>query len=216
VATTLTYTAHDICTAALQEAGVSDIDAPIQAAEMRVALTRLNMMLKAGQFRAVYVWKQTTGTIAVTADTASYTITARPVSIETIAYNTGSRETPLLSMSREEYNELPVKTSSGTPSSYYLHREREQSTLYVWPVLSSATGSLDWYGRAEVDDISEPTDAVDVPGEWYEAVVYNLAMRLCSAFKTPATPELAMIARSSLADAEGADRPDTIQFMGGR
>lgn len=203
MATTLTYTVRDLCTEALREAGVVGIDRPADADEMRVAVLRLNMMLKGWQNQIVTVWKQSTGSISITANTRSYTITSRPMSLDVVNYKSGT-ETPMMRMERREYFELPDKDSAGTPSQFYYQRGREQGVLYVWPVLVSATGTIEWSGRLEVEDITGPSDAVDFPAEWYEAVLYGLALRLSSAFGTN-SPLLPMMAKTTYDTAAAGD-----------
>ena len=215
MATTLTYTTLDIVTEALRDAGVVGIDREADADEEAVGIKRLNKMLKAWQNSAITIWKQTTGSITVTDATQSYVIASRPLTLLTVNHKVSDRETWLYSMSRQEYFELPDKTTSGTPSQFYYHRERTQGTLYVWPVLATASGTIEWTGRAEVEDITLGSDLVDVPSELYETVHYNLAKRLLGAFPAINSENkdfINQMARESLETAEAADRPESIRF----
>lgn len=213
MATTLTYTAGDLCQSALEEAGISAVDYPASAEEMAIAIKRLNMMIKAWQNKAITVWKQTQASISVTADTESYTISTRPISVDAVNYKDGT-ETPMIEMSRSEYFDLPDKDSAGQPTQYYAHRQREQTVLYVWPVLTTATGTLEWRGRSEVEDVTGVSDLLDVPGEWYEAVHYGLARRLAGHFSvTQRIGDLAALAEEAFLCAAGADRDGSVYFV---
>lgn len=213
MATTLTYTALDICTEALREAGVISLRRAASADEFNTALKRLNMMLKAMQNDSITTWKMTSGEISITADTESYEISTRPLELDTVAYKASSTasETWMYRMTRREYFELPDRSSTGQPTQFYYQPERETGQLYVWPVLGSATGTLVWNGKAEIEDVTETTDVVEVPGEWYEAILYGLAMRLSSAFKTQ-RPLLPSMAAAALAQAQGGDAEGSVFF----
>lgn len=213
--TTLTYTAGDMCQSALEEAGVADINTPVEAAEMTIALKRLNMMLKAWQNTSITIWKQTEGSIAIVAATQSYTIAARPLSLDVVNY-TDATARPMEAMARRDYFELPDRATAGVPTQFYYHRQREQGVLYVWPVLASATGTLDWFGRSEVADISARTDTIEVPSEWYEAVHYGLARRLAGHFSiTDRLGDLAPLAEDAYRSAQGADTDGAVRFVYG-
>lgn len=215
MATDGVYTVRDMCTEALRECGVVSISTTASAEDMDVAVKRLNMMLKAWQNTAITIWKQTSGSITITDATASYAIAARPLRLDTVARKDGT-ETPMTSMTRQEYSTLPDKDSAGTPSSFWYHRELSAGRLYVWPVMATGSGTIEWYGVSEVEDVTTPNDALDVPGEWYEATLYNLAYRLLGAF--PGVPQertqyITANAVRSLAEAKGGDAEESIMFQ---
>lgn len=198
MATTLTYTARDIVTAALRKIGAISAGAEPTADEMTDGIMVLNVMLKALQIPSVTVWQMDTGSITLTDATTSYTIASRPYEMGVVNYRT-TTDLPMQRLTREEYYELPDKDSAGTPSQFYYRREREQGTLYVWPVLATATGTIEWEGKTEIDDIAAAGDAVDVPAEWYEAVIYQLADRLCDDFEVDAGRQQMIRARGEQA-----------------
>lgn len=212
MATTLTYTALDVATEALRDAGVVSIEHAPTAEELDIAFKRLNMMLKALQNDSITLWKQTDGTISVTAATASYTLPSRPLTIGTVNYKESTNETWLYRMGRQEYFELPDRTSAGRPTQFYYHRQREQGVLYVWPVLATATGTLVYTARDEVEDITAGDDVVDCPAEWYEAIHWGLAWRLSVAFGVE-NPGLQQKAERAKMIAQGADVEESFTFM---
>lgn len=205
-------TALDIITDAARECGVAAGDIPLEADVFDTGLRRLNMMLRALPNDAVTIWKQSSGSIAITADTQSYTIAERPLTLETVNYKDGV-ETWLYEMSRDEYFELPDKASSGRPSQFYYHRQRDVGVLSVWPVLATATGTIEWQGRTSIAAASAAADVIDIPVEWEEAVHYGMAYRMASAFDVTARmPDLMASAERSLRDAKGADAEGSVYF----
>jgi hypothetical protein len=207
------YTALEFCTEALREAGVIAIDEPADAATFEVAIKRLNMMLKAWQNTAITVWKQSSGSITITDATASYALSERPLRLDTVTRKNGN-EVWLTRMTRQEYNELPNKTQAGTTSSFYYHRQRTQGELFVWPVLATGAGTIEWSGVLEIEDITSGSDTVEVPSEWFEAVLYGFAGRLCGAFSIDPvkSAEIKRMAADAYSIALGDDVEGTVTF----
>ena len=213
------YTVLEMCTEGLREAGVLAIDEDADAETFAVAIKRLNMMLKAWQNSAITIWKQSSGSITITDATLSYAIAERPLRLDTVTRKTtGGIETSMISMTRDEYKTLPDKDSTGTPSQFYYHRQLSQGELFVWPVMAIGSGTIEWSGVAETEDVTLGSDAIDVPSEWYEATVYGLAYRLCGAFSIDPvkTQMIQMMARDAYRAAMGADVEESVYFMAAR
>lgn len=211
MAVTDTDTVREICTDALREASVLAIDDPATAEEMGVALRALNRMLKGWQNAGHNLW--TRASISVTATTSAvYTLDpVRPHAIDSVRFKRDGLEIPMIELTRDEYDTLPNKASTGIPTQWYFDRQREAARLYVWPVLASAgSETLEITYHREIEDLALGDD-IDVPGEWYEAVVYGLAMRLCNSFKVPNVPALLPgLAAGALSSALANDREGSV------
>ena len=178
MATTAVQTAGEICTAALRRAGVVAKDEPADAADMAVAITILDDMLKAWQMTGIKRFtRERLSAITVTSATSSYTLASRVYYIETALWvDASGTETPMLRFTASEYDELPNKSSAGRATSFYHERQREASILRVWPVLATATGeTIKLTVQSETEDIDDTSDTVEAPREWYEAIKYNVA-----------------------------------------
>lgn len=182
MAVTETYTCQDLCAEALRKARVVGITASATAAEMQLARRQLNRMLKAWQNGGPNIFLYAKQTVTATTSAAHTMSPVRPLEIINVNFNNGTSEVPMQEMTRLEYEELPVKSSTGTPTCYYYDRQREAARLYVWPVLASVTSeTFEITYVREHEDVDLNT-AMDVPGEMYDAVVYNLADRLSDDF----------------------------------
>lgn len=217
MAVTATSTARQLVDAALRKAGVlgagetSDADVSAQAIE------ELNRMLKSWQ-AAFGLWTRDTQIVTVTSATQSYTLAspARPVRVLSARYRRSGIDTPMQMLTRDEYEDLPVKASQGLPTCFHYERKREQGTLFVWPVLATAAGeTIRLTIEREIEDIASPNDAVDVPAEWYDAVVYGLAARLCDDYErsTASAERVRMMAPIKLKEAQAFDMNETV-FLG--
>lgn len=213
MAVTGTQTVSDICTHALRVAGVSAIDEAVESETMDIAIRELENMLKAWQAKRYLTWTYTSGSLTLTT-AASYTLSpVRPYRILNARFNNGSTEIPMIEMTRQEYDELPNKTSTGTPTQFHWDKGKESGTFYVWPVLSSASGqTVEFTYEREIEDIAGSSDTIDVPGEWWDAVTYNLASRMQMIFKI-ADPRVDGMAAFALQEVLADDVEGSVYFV---
>ena len=84
--------------------------------------------------------------------------------------------------------------------------------LYIWPVLASATAeTIQFTYDRELEDITLVSETLDVPGEWWETVVYSLAARLIETYGLP-NPLVTQRAEMLLFDALAFDREGSVFF----
>lgn len=81
----------------------------------------------------------------------------------------------------DEYNNMPNKTSPGQVLNWYQQRDLNAPYLLVWPVPNALAkyDQLCVWVRQYIDTVAEPTQSLDVPRRWYDAVTSMLARRLC-------------------------------------
>lgn len=177
-------TAANLATFALRKAGIVSIYDTPSAEDMAETIRDLNMMLKSWQRSGPNLFRQTFGSATLVAATGSYVLSPRPYKvIEARFRNASARDLPMREMTRQEYVDLPHKTSSGTPTSYYVDRQRASTTLYVWPVPASVTTeTIQYTYQRVIEDIDSGSDDLDIPQEWFETVGYALAERVLDAF----------------------------------
>lgn len=194
MAVTGTSTVRDIVTAAMRRAGITAVGEEMDAADAQYVMDELNRMLKAWQ-AADYLSLVASQSVTLTT-AASYTLDpVRPIRIHSVRLKRSGSETPMWDMTRSEYDELPRKDTQGTPTSYYYDRQREAAVLYIWPVLSAAAGeTLEITYERELVDVTSLSDVIDLPAEWYDATVSNLAYRAALDYDRP--PQRVMMLKS--------------------
>lgn len=92
------------------------------------------------------------------------------------------RVTPMYSMSRDEYREVPDKTVQGRPSRYWENKKYDRVTLTLWqtPENSSDIMVIDY-----LQNLSQPgnmSNTLQLPPTAYDCFVTGLAMRLAWKF----------------------------------
>jgi hypothetical protein len=211
MAVTGTYTNLDLITSALRKIGVVAQDEEATSDQVSEAIMALDRMLKAWQSRGYSLFTVASQSVVLTTS-ASYTLSpVRPVRINSVRFKRNGVETPMQRFTRQEYDDLPVKTTTGTPTCWHYDRQREAALLYIWPVLASASGeTLEITYEREIEDV-EMSSVADVPGEWWDAVVYGLASRLADDYGVSSQMVMAR-AENELRLAEAGDREGSLFF----
>lgn len=215
--TAAVQTVRELVTAALRKAQIVDADETPSATDMDAGVGQLQRMLKAWQ-AVGGLW--TRAEVVVTATTAaSYVLSTRPVRVLFANFRRSGIDTPMIRMTRDQYDSLPLKTTTGIPTQFYYDRQKETGTLFVWPVLAAATGeTIRLTVDREIEDVTGPNDAIDVPAEWYDAVVYGLAARLCDDYGRADGVASRVIQRAEimLRDARAMGMDEDVFFQGDR
>jgi hypothetical protein len=173
-------TSRQLVQTALELCGAVGLGETASSEESSLGLTHLNLMLKTwGTDPKLFIRAETSQ--ALSASTASYTLTNARRVVEVRA-RTSSNDTPLEPLSWQDYFEIPRKTQTGTPTSFFFDPQRATRTLYVWPVpdatIAAATTLRYTYHRV-IEDSDSLNNDPDIPQEWLEAAAYSLAARLC-------------------------------------
>lgn len=210
--TAFSTTARDFVKNALLENGIIPFGDDPESDEMAACLFRLNAMLKTWGARGLG-WKQEVYTASGTADTASITLPVYVREVNGARYvESATNERAMSRFERDDYAILPNKAAKGTPTIYNIDQNAGALILSVWPV-PTADFSLSLDIDRALDTVTDASQTIDIPEEWTECVMTNLALRCCNVFGVSPTPELAQ--RAQLAEREMFDayRPASY-FMG--
>lgn len=190
MAVTGTQTVLDIVTDAMIDLEVGAIGQEAESILSAHAVRTLNRVMKAWQLDdAAPSFLKASQTLTLTT-AASYTLApARPVRILSARLKRSGVETPMIRLTRDEYDNLPIKTTTGIPTQFYYNRQKEAALFYVWPVLATAAGeTVEITYEREFDDVAIG-DNIDLPGEWWDVAVLQLASRLVHAHGSEAAKQ---------------------------
>lgn len=179
----------DIIKRALRLVGVlaqGELPTTEQVDEASVAL---NGLVKAWQADGMPLWSLKERTVTLVSGQSIYTLsTPKPLKvIQAWNHNTTSNvDIPMRIITKQEYNILGNKTSTGNPIQVYYDPRRDTGELYVFPVPSTTEQTLNVIKlvyQAPFEDFDASTDTPDFPQEWYDAVTYGLAVRLAGEYQ---------------------------------
>lgn len=128
------------------------------------------------------LWIYTEGALALVVGQAAYVVSPPALRVTDVRRRTSGIETPMNMISRQEYYDQPNKTENpSTPVSFYFDPQVSQGTLYLWPspdsqAVTQFTVTYTYIRRMDV--MTSTNDTLDMPQEWLEPVIWNLAKRL--------------------------------------
>jgi hypothetical protein len=188
--TTFSQTRDDIIKRALRLIGVTAQGETPTTDQISEASTALNGLVKAWQADGMPLWAIRELNIDLTSGSSSYGIgigqandSPKPLKILQ-AWNrdlTSSVDIPMRIVSRQEYNLLGNKTSSGNPIQLYYEPLVDYGVIHVFPVPTATeetNNNIYIVYQRPFEDFDAAIDTPDFPQEWYDAVTYGLATRL--------------------------------------
>lgn len=155
------------------------------------AAVALNGLVKAWQADGMPLWAIKERSVTLVAGQSSYTLDMpKPLKVYQAWNRTTSSnvDVPMRLITKEEYNRLGNKTTSGNPIQAYYDPRRDNGVLYVFPVPTSTEASgntIKLVYQAPYEDFDASTDNPDFPQEWFDAITYGLACRLAPEYGLP-------------------------------
>lgn len=125
----------------------------------------------------------TSGLASAASDDATvYAYTAkieRPLRISNVrSRDADGLETPLSSVSRQEYMEQPDKATDGKVVMVHYSPQLVNGVLYVWPTADDLTDQICFTFERILEDVDAGDDNFDLPVECLEPLKYGLGLRL--------------------------------------
>lgn len=192
--TNYSVTANTIINGALRVIGATAQGETPTATQTSEALEALNMMVKAYQADGMPLWAIKQYTVTLTNAAATYNIgegqtvnTPKPLKVmQAFLHNTStSLDIPMRVVTRQEYNMLGNKTTSGQPIQVFYEPLNTYGVLHVFPVPDTtvaADRNIVIVYQRPYEDMDAVGDTFDFPQEWYDALKFGLADRLASEY----------------------------------
>lgn len=184
-------------------------------------LTAFSGFLDALQLQRLTIPNQKRSVYDLTSGTATYTIGTggtfnqdRPVWIDRIGLIVGSQEYPLRMFTLGEWARIPQKSLSGQPVGVYFNDNFPLGELTFYPVPDVSTHDVAIYWPdASPTTVASANTELSIPPGWDRMLTYNLAVEFGMLFGVSIRPEIAEIARASLADVKRSNiRPEVLTF----
>lgn len=184
-------TARDISVKALRLLKVIAANESGSAQDLDVCLKSLNDMVDSFSLEPNAILSTVIETFPVTG-ALQYTIsptgnfaTDAPIFLPTLTYTLSGVDYPVEPINEDQYAEIPVKNTPGPALVYWMAREADAATLYVWP--APRNGTLTLHSLKAMDDFADlDTTYVLAPG-YKNMLAYNLAVDVASMFETEAS-----------------------------
>ena len=197
--------------------------------QLRQARRSLNILFQEWGNRGLHYWQIGNNSITLVADQAVYTMfraTGDGTSDATAVYgvddvleavyrNSSNVDTPLTKINRSTYQALSNKTSTGTPSQYYVQRfiDKVTITLYLTPGSTEAGNKINYYYVKRIQDIGDYTNATDVPYRFVPCMVSGLAFYLSQKFKPELSQQMKLYYEDELQRALAEDGSSASSYI---
>ena len=183
------FSISDIVEEAYERLGIQGVS----GYQLKSARRSLNILFQEWANRGLHYWEVANNSITLVADQATYTMfrsTADGTSDATAvygvddvleaSYRNSNVDTPLTKINRSQYQALSNKTSTGTPSQYFVQRfiDKITITLYLTPGSSEAGKFLNYYYVKRIQDAGDYTNDADVPYRFVPCMTAGLAYYL--------------------------------------
>jgi len=161
--------------------------------QLKSARRSLNILFQEWANRGLHYWEVANNNITLVADQATYTMfrstsdgTSSATAVYGVddileaSYRNANVDTPLTKVSRSQYQAFSNKTSTGTPSQYFVQRfiDKITVTLYLTPGSSEAGKFLNYYYVKRIQDAGDYTNDADVPYRFVPCMTAGLAYYL--------------------------------------
>lgn len=207
------YTANDLIRSAMRLIQVASVDTVLTASELQDGLESLNRMIDSWSLDELMLYQVTREQFELVSGQNPYSIgyggdwnTSRPTKIigAYLTLNNGSIpvDYPMMVLSWDDYNAIRLKTlSTNFPGYIYYQPSFPLGEVYIYPLFSPNDPSTQ--GPAYItltswkplDIIVDPTAYIELPPGYWEAIVFNLAVRIAEEYQfaiRPQTVELAI------------------------
>jgi hypothetical protein len=191
--TTYSVSRDTIITTALRKLQVIELGVTPDTDTLTNAAQSLNIMIKAWQSQGIKLWTIDEYVLPLVANQTAYIISPtgpdlvgnKPLKvIQAWIRNTQvtpNIDTPLQILSKQEYNILGSKQSTGTTNSIFYDPRVTTGILYVYLTPDANTAinyQLHFVAQRPMTDINTGTDVPDFPTEWQQALIWGLADEL--------------------------------------
>jgi hypothetical protein len=177
-----TLSANEIIEKAFHRLGKASEGFAISARMYQDGRSSLNLLLKGKIGTSDRLFLRTFASLALVANQEGCTLDDDPFPLRIPSVrrrDADGNDVPLREMSRQEYEDLPNKASSPSiPVAFYFDPQADAGVLYVWPAPDTNAASdytLEVTCQRRIADIDTSTDALDMPQEWLDPVIWLLA-----------------------------------------
>lgn len=183
---TFNLNAQQVIDAALQKIGVLGEGETASGNQYTEAQRELNLMMHTWGMEGPNLWSLAEASITLVSGTQTYTLSPRPRFVQNMRFAiSGVEQYPMSEWDRQDWDRFPMKTQTGNPLKFVIDRQRASTTVKVWPVPSFSSGTYTCpYSYERVwEDVTQPSEDIDVPQEWLETVTVNLGARLADDYR---------------------------------
>jgi len=210
------YTGEDLVRASMRLIQVSAVDTDLTASELKDGIESLNRMLDSWSVDELMLYQVIRETFPLVPNQNPYSIgiggdwnTVRPTKIVgaylTLTNSSIPVDYPMQVLEFDDYNAIRLKTlSTNFPGYLYYQPSFPVASAYIYPVYApnaqsgTSPGTITITSWKPLPIISDPTAYIELPPGYWEAIVFNLAVRIAEEYQFDMRPTTVQLAVSAL------------------
>tara|TARA_R100001510_G_scaffold17180_2_gene14492 strand:- start:19628 stop:20296 length:669 start_codon:yes stop_codon:yes gene_type:complete len=142
--------------------------------DLKTARRSMNLMFAEWANRGLNQWTIKQRTQTVTENDGEYDLGADVIDIVTAAIRRDNVDFSLDRIGRDEYLNIPTKTTKARPTQYFLDRQITPN-LKLWPLPENSTDIIVYDCLTRIDDADNSQNTVDMPFRFYPCLAAGLA-----------------------------------------
>ena len=149
--------------------------------DLKTAQRSINLMLADWANRGLNQWTVKENVQTLTQGQTSYDLPTGAIDVLGVAsrklVNNKDTDTIIQAVGRNEYLQIPDKSTEGTPSQYFIDKQITPK-IYVWPTCSNSIDKIVYNYLERIDDADYGPNTMQIPFRFYPALAAGLAYYL--------------------------------------
>ncbi len=142
--------------------------------DLKTAKRSMNLMFADWANRGLNQWTIAEKNLTVTQGDGTYDLGTSTIDILSLVVRRDGTDYALDRISRDEYLNIPTKSTTGRPTQYFVDR-LINPVLKMWPLPDNSTDVVYYNALIRLDDADTYTNTVQVPFRFYPALAAGLA-----------------------------------------
>lgn len=142
--------------------------------DLQTARRSMNIMLAEWANRGLNQWTIEQRTQALTADDADYSLGTDVIDILSAVVRRSGTDFSMSRVSRDTFTNIPVKTTTGRPTQYFLDRQITPN-LKIYPTPENSTDVIVYDALTRIQDADAQVNTMEVPFRFYPCLTAGLA-----------------------------------------
>ena len=142
--------------------------------DLKTAKRSMNLMFADWANRGLNQWTIAQKNFTVTSGDGDYDLGTATIDVLSLVVRRDGTDYALNRISRDEYLDIPTKSTTGRPTQYFVDRQINP-VIKMWPLPDNSTDVVYYDALIRLDDADNYTNTLQVPFRFYPALAAGLA-----------------------------------------